>query len=221
MATTAMLTAKRRKWGGMAMVRGDGELRGPVRRALARVNIGEDIDVRMGVVGSMVEIDPLLASGGVPRNGAGLTIILVLPRGTIPAEAMQTLKRWDSVGHTLVFTSTDSDGLPLHAVSPEAPRGAGHAGGAGRVLIEPDAARAVIGSLQTVHTGDMLRIVAVGVSERDVAALRWAVVCGIGWRAAWDEPENGEFHMSARGPDGAPVLPGALAAGGCEQGGSS
>lgn len=184
---------------------------GPVRRTLARVNIGEDIDVRMGAVGSMAEISPMLASGGVPRKGAGLTIILVLPTAITTAEALRTLNRWDSVAYTFVLTWTHGGGMPRHAVAPAATRGAGQAGTASRVLIEPDAERALIGSLQAVHTGDMLRIVAVDVSARDVSALRWAVVCGIGWRAAWDEPENGEFHASARGPDGCPVLPGAPA----------
>lgn len=205
----------------MAHRHSDLQATGEAGHSLRQVYVGEAIDVRVGVVGFMADVEPLLATGDVPSRGADFTLVLVVPGGIASAKAIRTLQWLEDAGHTLVLTASESDGPLRHAVALAATQCPGQAGGGGRVLIEPDAERAVIGGLQCMHSGDAFWVVAVGGGDRDVAALRTAVDRGIGWRAAWDEPENGEFHRSARGPDGAPVLPDTPAGGGWEQGGSS
>ena len=178
-------------------------------RSLCQVDVGEPIDVRMGTVASLADVEPLLAASGPPVRGADFILVLVLPGEIAPEKAIGPLKWFEDVGHTLVLTWSDP---PLgRAATPAAARSSVKTGSGCRVLIVPDAEWAVAGGLQCVHAGDAFWVVAVGVGHPGMTALRAAIVRGIAWRAAWDEPENGEFHTSARGPDGAPVLPGELA----------
>ncbi len=173
--------------------------------SLCAVSVGESIDVRVGAVGCMADIEPLLAAASAPTPGADFVLVLLLPGEIAPVEAIRAWSWLDDARHTLVLTSRASDRPPWGAVAPTAVSPPHPADPRGRVLIEPDAERAVIGGLQSLHAADAFWIVAVGGGDQEVTDLRAALTRGIMWRAAWDEPENGAFHRSARGPDGAPV----------------
>lgn len=78
-------------------------------RSLCQVDVGEPIDVRIGTVESLADVEPLLAASGPPVRGADFVLVLVLPGEIAPERASCPLKWFEDVGHTLVLTSSQSD----------------------------------------------------------------------------------------------------------------
>lgn len=68
-----------------------------------------------------------------------------------------------------------------------------------RVLVEDDPFQAVVATMQWLRDGDALILLAPDAVSRQ--RLRTAARAGTRWRAAWDEPEGGEFHEHPRPAD--------------------
>jgi hypothetical protein len=169
-------------------------------RHLHRVRLDEPVDFWVGVVDSASLVDDLLESAAGLTRGEYLTVVLGLPIEQPPVEAAHMLERARAVAHTAVLiTSADDhrwDALAL--TDPSAPPGATDEK---RVLIEPDAERAVSAAMQWLRPGCPCCVL--WPRGWGVPALQAAIACGARWREAWDAPQEGELHVIPRESCGA------------------
>lgn len=158
------------------------------------------LDEAIGVwVGSCGPDDVDAALTACSRLGGASTLVLWLPRALAPEHVCRALGRAATVAETLVLIANDRDRYRWGALGDSDVRAVARRGGRenGRVLIEPDPRRAVVGAMQWLGPGDSLYIL--WPDEPDCLALDGLIALGAAWRGAWDEPENGEFHNAPRG----------------------
>lgn len=170
-------------------------------RPLRRMVLDEAIGVWVGS-SRPDDVDAALTACSRLVRGGASTLVLWLPRALSPEQVCRALGRAATVAETLVLIADDRDRYRWGALGKSDVRAVARRGGreGGRVLIEPDPRRAVVGAMQWLGPGDSLYIL--WPDEPDRLALDGLIALGAAWRGAWDEPENGEFHDAPRGLGG-------------------
>jgi hypothetical protein len=140
----------------------------------------------------------------IARQGR-LVLALWLPKQMAPEDAARALSQAGSVADTLVLVVSEEDRRRWGALGENDLRAVARGDGGVRVVIEPDPTLAVVGSMQWLRPGDTFCVV--GPIEQGRLVLEALVALGAAWRAAWDEPESGQFHDRPRGPGGDSSLP--------------
>lgn len=166
---------------------------------LHRVALDEPIGVWAGPCGPTDVDVALSACCSLPHHGR-LTLVLWLPQTTPATDAARALAKAGAFADTLVLIASEGDRLRWGALGVADLCAIARGSGGVRVLVEPDSRRAVAGSMQRLRSGDTFCVV--WSTERGRPALDGLLALGAAWRNAWDEPEDGEFHGSPRGPDG-------------------
>lgn len=167
-----------------------------VPQAFRRVAIDEPLEIHIGVYRnqeSCVRLCHALAEGAPRRQ----TLLIAFSGNVADIEPAGLLEA-AAVAQRLVVTAVDRTGLNTmllvkrHGLAQGLPR----RGGA--LLVEPDFHRAVLATMQLLRAEDRLTLL-VPESARAQDALR-LVRQGARWRAAFDQPEFGEFHSLPDAP---------------------
>ncbi|MFN8643906.1 MAG: hypothetical protein U0802_20460 [Candidatus Binatia bacterium] len=172
------------------------------RSLFERCDLDESIDVRVarydaGELSAVME-----ACSELPR-ARRVTIVAALPRAAHAAAARAAIARAGLLAHTLVVVTIDDDLERWGGLTPGDLRALARGFGDARVLLEPAPGRAVVGAMQWLAAGDTFAVL--WPRDRDLPDPGALVRAGGAWRAAWDAPEDGEFHDAPRGIDGLPI----------------
>ncbi len=119
----------------------------------------------------------LLELASLPRTGR-TKVVLCLPADTDGDLAARAIGRAETIADLVVVASDSIDATGT------------------RVLVERDAIRAIVGAMQGLRRGDTFAVI--GGPEAGGRPVAASIGLGASWRASWDEPEAGEFHLLPR-----------------------
>ncbi len=161
------------------------------RRRLQVLNIGEPIDVRLGLLSSVTDLSACLEELE-ERDVSNLVLVIRCRAGLAAAlwEAWPSRKPVILADYlTLVWVP---EGRGRQDITCDHLWGICHARRGSLYLTEHDPTRAVVGSMQMLHAGSTFALL--WPADLGLESAADLITQGGRWRASRDEPEEGVFH---------------------------